>query len=37
VRVREAVGTTCWAHLVGDAAFEQEGLRLLAELFADGA
>ncbi len=37
VRIREAVGTACWAHLVGDAAFEQEGLRLLAELFADGA
>lgn len=33
-RVREAVGTACWAHLVGDAAFEQEGLRLLAELTA---
>jgi len=33
-RVREAVGTACWAHLVGDTAFEQEGLRLLAELTA---
>ena len=33
-RVREAVGTACWAHLVGDAAFEQEGLRLLEELTA---
>jgi hypothetical protein len=30
-RVREAIGTAVWAHLVGDTAFEMQGLRMIAE------
>lgn len=31
-RLREAVGTAVWAHLVGDEAFEEQGHRMVAEL-----
>lgn len=31
-RVREAVGTACWAHQVGDAAFEAHGHRMIADV-----
>ncbi len=34
-RVREAVGTACWAHRVGDTAFEAQGLRMLDEAVPD--
>ena len=34
-RVREAVGTACWAFQVGDAAFEAEGLHRIAEVLAE--
>ena len=30
-RVREAIGTAAWAHMVGDTAFEVQGLRMIAE------
>jgi thiamine kinase-like enzyme len=32
IRVREAIGTAVWAHLVGDVAFEAQGHRMLAEV-----
>lgn len=35
-QVREAVATAAWAHQVGDAAFEREGLRRVAEVLATG-
>lgn len=31
-RVREAIGTACWAYAVGDADFEAQGLRLIQEV-----
>lgn len=31
-RVREAIGTTAWAHQVGDEAFEAQGHRMIAEV-----
>jgi hypothetical protein len=31
IRVREAIGTAAWAHMVGDTAFEEQGLRMIAE------
>lgn len=34
-RVREAIGTAVWAHQVGDAAFEAQGHRMIAETLAD--
>ncbi|MFE5340288.1 phosphotransferase family protein [Isoptericola sp. NPDC056578] len=34
-RVREAIGTACWAYQVGDDAFEAQGHRLVAEALAD--
>lgn len=34
-RVREAIGTACWAYQVGDDAFEAQGHRLVAEVLAD--
>lgn len=34
-RVREAIGTAVWAHLVGDEAFEAQGHRMVAEVLAD--
>jgi hypothetical protein len=37
LRVREAVGTACWAFAVGDEPFEAEGHRALAELLGDAA
>ncbi|MFI2102752.1 phosphotransferase family protein [Isoptericola sp. NPDC019693] len=38
-QVREAIGTACWAHQVGDEAFEAEGHRQVAQVLgdADGA
>ncbi|WCO67506.1 hypothetical protein PO878_02075 [Iamia majanohamensis] len=33
-RVREAIGTAVWAHQVGDAAFEAQGHRMIAEALA---
>jgi phosphotransferase family enzyme len=33
-RVREAIGTAAWARQVGDQAYEQQGLRMLAEVLA---
>jgi hypothetical protein len=33
-RVREAIGTAAWAHRVGDAAFEAQGHRMIAEALA---
>lgn len=32
--LRQAVGTACWAHKVGDEAFEQQGHRMLVEALA---
>ena len=29
--LREAIGTTCWAHVVGDDPFEQQGHRMLRQ------
>ena len=34
-RVREAIGTACWAFQVGDEAFEAQGHRMIAESLAD--
>lgn len=34
-RVREAVGTAAWAHLVGDAEFEAVGHRMVADVLAE--
>lgn len=34
-RLQEAVGTACWAFVVGDEAFEQQGHRMLAEVLAE--
>ena len=31
-RVREAIGTACWARQVGDEAFEAQGHRMIAEV-----
>ncbi|MCU1537316.1 MAG: aminoglycoside phosphotransferase [Humibacillus sp.] len=33
-RVREAIGTACWAHAVGDTGFEAQGHRMVAEVLA---
>jgi aminoglycoside phosphotransferase (APT) family kinase protein len=30
-RLREAIGTACWAHTVGDEPFEAQGLRMITE------
>ncbi|MFE5410040.1 phosphotransferase [Microbacterium sp. NPDC056569] len=35
MRLREAVGTACWAHQVGDREFEAQGHRMIAEVLAD--
>jgi aminoglycoside phosphotransferase len=32
IRVREAIGTAVWAHLVGDVAFEAQGHRMISEV-----
>jgi hypothetical protein len=34
-RVRSAIGTACWAHLVGDDAFEAQGHRMIAAVLAE--
>lgn len=31
-RLREAIGTAVWAHLVGDEGFEQQGHRMIADV-----
>ena len=31
-RVREAIGTACWAFQVGDEPFEEHGHRLISEV-----
>ena len=33
-RVREAVGTACWAYAVGDAGFEAQGHRMIADVMS---
>jgi hypothetical protein len=33
-RVREAIGTACWASRVGDESFEAQGHRMIAEVLA---
>lgn len=33
-RIREAIGTAVWAHLVGDERFEAQGHRMIAEALA---
>ncbi|WP_426512680.1 phosphotransferase family protein [Dactylosporangium sp. McL0621] len=33
-RVREAIGTACWAYQVGDEGFEAQGHRMIAEALA---
>lgn len=33
-RIREAIGTACWAHQVGDESFEAQGHRMIAEVLA---
>ncbi|MFC8680860.1 phosphotransferase [Microbacterium ureisolvens] len=35
MRLREGVGTACWAHQVGDAEFEAQGHRMIAEALAE--
>ncbi|MBW9093707.1 aminoglycoside phosphotransferase family protein [Microbacterium jejuense] len=35
IRLREAIATACWAHQVGDAEFEAQGHRMIAELLAE--
>ena len=34
-RVREAIATAVWAHQVGDDAYEQQGMRMIADALAD--
>lgn len=34
MRIREAIGTAVWAHQVGDAEFEAQGHRMIAEALA---
>jgi thiamine kinase-like enzyme len=36
-QVREAIGTAAWAHQVGNEAFEQQGHRMLANVFPRAA
>ncbi|TQM34681.1 phosphotransferase [Microbacterium kyungheense] len=35
MRLREAIGTACWAHQVGDVAFEAQGHRMIADALAE--
>ena len=35
-RLRDAVGTACWAHQVGDAGFEAQGHRMIADVLRAG-
>jgi thiamine kinase-like enzyme len=34
-RVRDAIGTACWAHQVGDEGFEAQGHRMIADIVAE--
>ncbi|SDE11925.1 phosphotransferase [Glycomyces harbinensis] len=34
-RARAAIGTACWAHRIGDKAFEAQGHRMIAEVLAE--
>lgn len=34
-RVREAIGTACWAYAVGDPSFEAQGHRMVADVLAE--
>ena len=34
-RVREAIGTACWAHRVGSESFEAQGHRMIAEVLSE--
>ena len=36
-RVRSAIGTACWAHLVGAQDFEAQGHRMIARVLAEAA
>ncbi|GAB4007455.1 aminoglycoside phosphotransferase family protein [Glycomyces albus] len=36
-RVRSAIGTVCWAHLVGEEDFEAQGRRMIAAVLAEAA
>lgn len=33
-RIREALGTACWAHQVGDDSFDEQGQWMIAEVLA---
>ncbi|GAA5203913.1 aminoglycoside phosphotransferase family protein [Microbacterium jejuense] len=35
MRLREAIGTACWAHQVGDVEFEAQGHRMIADALAE--
>lgn len=35
MRLREAIGTACWARQVGDAGFEAQGHRMIADVLAE--
>ncbi|MFF2488495.1 phosphotransferase [Microbacterium sp. NPDC058062] len=35
MRAREAIGTACWAHQVGDAEFEAQGHRMVSDVLAE--
>ncbi|MFB7893350.1 phosphotransferase family protein [Microbacterium sp. NPDC056044] len=35
MRMREAIGTACWAHQVGDVEFEAQGHRMIADVLAE--
>ncbi|MGU3646865.1 phosphotransferase [Microbacterium sp. C23T] len=35
MRSREAIGTACWAHQVGDAEFEAQGHRMISDVLAE--
>jgi hypothetical protein len=35
MRLREAIGTACWAHQVGDVEFEVQGHRMIADVLAE--
>ncbi|MDQ6714816.1 MAG: aminoglycoside phosphotransferase family protein [Actinomycetota bacterium] len=34
-RLREAIGTACWSHQVGDVRFEAQGHRMIADLLGE--
>ncbi|KJL45367.1 aminoglycoside phosphotransferase family protein [Microbacterium trichothecenolyticum] len=35
LRAREAIGTACWAHQVGDTRFEAQGHRMIADVLSE--